>query len=1207
MTTYYVNSQIGSNNNAGTSESAPLASLQAAAILVEPGDTVEVMNGTYTAPAYGVALDITTSGTASAPITFEAAPGQTPVIDSSGGWNAIDIQASYIVVEGFNVVGDAANYTLQSALAGYSTGNAGLDGNGIVVWPSSTVALPNHITIENNTVYDEPGGGIATNGADYIQILNNVVYNNGNWSAYGTSGITVNSSVNLDTNAGPHDIISGNLVYNNAQLVPSNGVGTITDGEGIILDTNPNYTAEILVEDNTVYGNGSAGIESFLTNNAVITENTVYGNDTQNVQPQSDAEIFINQSSNDTVTNNITVNPNIAAPVISSGAANSNDSVTLTGTAPDGATVTVSDGGASALGTATASNAGAWSFTSADLAAGAYAFTATDTTAAGTSAKSSALDVTVPLPAAPVISNGAVNANDSVTLTGTAPDGATVTVSDGGASALGTATASNAGAWSFTSADLAAGAYAFTATDTTAAGTSAKSSALDVTVTVPLPAAPVISNGAVNANELGDADRNGAGRGDGDGFGWRRERAGNCDREQRRGVELHQRGPGGRRLCVHRHRHDGGGDKRKVERARRDGAAAGGAGDQQRRGQCQRLGDADRNGAGRGDGDGFGWRRERAGNCDREQRRGVELHQRGPGGRRLCVHRHRHDGGGDKRKVERARRDGAAAGGAGDQQRRGQCQRLGDADRNGAGRGDGDGFGWRRERAGNCDREQRRGVELHQRGPGGRRLCVHRHRHDGGGNKRKVERARRDGDRAAAGGAGDQQRRGQCQRLGDADRNGAGRGDGDGFGWRRERAGNCDREQRRGVELHQRGPGGRRLCVHRHRHDGGGNKRKVERARRDGDRAAAGGAGDQQRRGQCQRLGDADRNGAGWGDGDGFGWRRERAGNCDREQRRGVELHQRGPGGRRLCVHRHRHDGGGDKRKVERARRDGAAAGGAGDQQRRGQCQRLGDADRNGAGRGDGDGFGWRRERAGNCDREQRRGVELHQRGPGGRRLCVHRHRHDGGGNKRKVERARRDGDRAAAGGAGDQQRRGQCQRLGDADRNGAGRGDGDGFGWRRERAGNCDREQRRGVELHQRGPGGRRLCVHRHRHDGGGNKRKVERARRDGDRAAAGGAGDQQRRGQCQRLGDADRNGAGWGDGDGFGWRRERAGNCDREQRRGVELHQRGPGGRRLCVHRHRHDGGGDERKVERARRDGAAAGGAGDQQRRGQCQRTR
>src|SRR3954465_61968 len=167
MTTYYVSSQIGNDNNAGTSAAAPLATLQDAAKLVKAGDTVEVMNGTYTGWPGGDVLQITTSGTASAPITFEAAPGQMPVIDSAGSWNAIEISASYIVVKGFTIVGGAANYTLSQALAGYSTANADLNGNGILIKPSSSVPLPNHITIENNTIYNEPGGGIASDGADY--------------------------------------------------------------------------------------------------------------------------------------------------------------------------------------------------------------------------------------------------------------------------------------------------------------------------------------------------------------------------------------------------------------------------------------------------------------------------------------------------------------------------------------------------------------------------------------------------------------------------------------------------------------------------------------------------------------------------------------------------------------------------------------------------------------------------------------------------------------------------------------------------------------------------------------------------------------------------------------------------------------------------------------------------------------------------------
>ena len=202
------------------------------------------------------------------------------------------------------------------------------------------------------------------------------------------------------------------------------------------------------------------------------------------------------------------------APTIPYGVVNSNGSVTLTGNAPGGSTVTVSDGGANPLATTTASSSFVWSYTTASLPAGAYAFTATDTTSAGTSAKSSALNVTVPTTAAsttsalaaPTIPYGVVNSNGSVTLTGNAPGGSTVTVSDGGANPLGTTTASSSFVWSYTTASLPAGAYAFTATDTTSAGTSAKSSALNVTVpttaasTTSALAAPTIPYGVVNSN-----------------------------------------------------------------------------------------------------------------------------------------------------------------------------------------------------------------------------------------------------------------------------------------------------------------------------------------------------------------------------------------------------------------------------------------------------------------------------------------------------------------------------------------------------------------------------------------------------------------------------------------------------------------------------------------------------------------------------------
>ena len=409
MTTYYVSSQIGNDNNAGTSATAPLATLQTAANVVKPGDTVQVMNGTYTGGAGADVVDITTSGTASAPITFMTAPGQTPVIDSTDCWNAINIKASYIVIDGFTVVGNAATITQQDALANSSPGKAHYDGNGIAV-------LASHVTVENCTVHDEPGGGIFTSGVDYVQILNNIVYNNAHWSAYGNSGISVGASVNLDTAAGAHFVISGNTVYNNAELVPEYRANAITDGEGIILDSNSGYTSEMLVQNNTVYGNGGPGIEAFLTDNAVIAGNTIYGNNTQNLQAPSNAQIFINQSNNVTVTNNSTGDPNDHTPpnppVISSDAMEINV-VTLTGTAEANSTVTLFDN-STQLGTATTSANGAWTFTTGLLANGSQSFTATATDASlNVSAPSSPLVVVVNAPVTLVV-NGSFETNSFI-------------------------------------------------------------------------------------------------------------------------------------------------------------------------------------------------------------------------------------------------------------------------------------------------------------------------------------------------------------------------------------------------------------------------------------------------------------------------------------------------------------------------------------------------------------------------------------------------------------------------------------------------------------------------------------------------------------------------------------------------------------------------------------------------------------------------
>ncbi len=74
----------GSDANDGRSSTTPFRTIGRAATAVNPGDTVRIRGGTYRE-----SVSIARSGTAAAPITFVAWPGETPVIKGSqvvAGW-----------------------------------------------------------------------------------------------------------------------------------------------------------------------------------------------------------------------------------------------------------------------------------------------------------------------------------------------------------------------------------------------------------------------------------------------------------------------------------------------------------------------------------------------------------------------------------------------------------------------------------------------------------------------------------------------------------------------------------------------------------------------------------------------------------------------------------------------------------------------------------------------------------------------------------------------------------------------------------------------------------------------------------------------------------------------------------------------------------------------------------------------------------------
>ena len=197
-----------------------------------------------------------------------------------------------------------------------------------------------------------------------------------------------------------------------------------------------------------------------------------------------------------------TVAPN--APSIAAPTNNASGGVNLTGTAEANSTVKVFDG-ATQIGTATANSSGAWTLTTGALATGNHSITAKATDAAGnTGVASAAVVANIPAPVAPaapkivsfsndsgVVGDGITNDN-TLTLTGTAVANSTVKVFDG-ATQIGTATANNSGAWTYTTAVLADGGHNLTAKVTDAAGqTSAASATLAVKIDTSAPVAPTI-------------------------------------------------------------------------------------------------------------------------------------------------------------------------------------------------------------------------------------------------------------------------------------------------------------------------------------------------------------------------------------------------------------------------------------------------------------------------------------------------------------------------------------------------------------------------------------------------------------------------------------------------------------------------------------------------------------------------------------------
>jgi parallel beta-helix repeat protein len=284
------------------------------------------MNGTYrNSTPEGDAVRITRSGTAAAWIVYRAHPGHNPRIRFSG-WGGIHIWgADYIVVEGFEVEGNINGVTFADAEASKQNPQAKFAGTAIGVrnGVSNAQDMPHHVIVRNCHVYRSCGGGICTNGGDYITFENNVVHDCSWYSPFGNSGISIFKCHNYDDHSSPGNniIVRNNVSYNNYNFFECKCANytAVTDGNGIIFDylnknvRNTTYKGRVLVENNVCFNNGGRGINAFHSDNVMIVNNTLYMNCRH--PDLKVGEIAVVQSANVKVFNNIAVARDSVMPI----------------------------------------------------------------------------------------------------------------------------------------------------------------------------------------------------------------------------------------------------------------------------------------------------------------------------------------------------------------------------------------------------------------------------------------------------------------------------------------------------------------------------------------------------------------------------------------------------------------------------------------------------------------------------------------------------------------------------------------------------------------------------------------------------------------------------------------------------------------------------------------------------------------------------
>lgn len=244
------------------SSDQPWATLQHAANSVGAGDTVLVGPGTYSG------FQLTTSGTAAAPIWFSGLPGATISGNNPFTSDAVNFESvSHAGIKGFRITGAARAGVRTVGSASNHARDISVVDNQLIgnnYWGIFTGFVDDLYIAGNEAAYASEQHGIyVSNSGDRPVVVKNQVHHNQ------SSGIQVNADISTGGDGIiDYALIAGNVLYNNGD-----GGGAAINLDGVI---------DSRIENNLLYDNNAGGIAIFRIDggspsfNNQVVNNTIF-------------------------------------------------------------------------------------------------------------------------------------------------------------------------------------------------------------------------------------------------------------------------------------------------------------------------------------------------------------------------------------------------------------------------------------------------------------------------------------------------------------------------------------------------------------------------------------------------------------------------------------------------------------------------------------------------------------------------------------------------------------------------------------------------------------------------------------------------------------------------------------------------------------------------------------------------------------------